>query len=110
MYICMYVVRQLRVKKRVQLHFTAPYSFIDLAGTNSPSLDNLLLIDFFEVCVSPVVGFGALSVFSADEELSAAKVFAKICRDAVCTTKAVSRSGTVAITASVQCLAVSAKC
>jgi len=42
---------------------------------------------------------GALSVFSADEELSAAKVFAKLCRDAVDTMNVVSRLGTMATAA-----------
>jgi len=63
--------------------------------TKQPSQTNLLLIDFLKSWV------GAVSVFSADEEHSAAKVFAKLCSDAVNTMNVVSRSGTVATAAAV---------
>lgn len=86
-----------------------PYSFLDLAATNSPSQNNLHVIDFLK-CAFLQSWVGALSVFSAEEELLVAKVFAKLCRDAVNTVNVVSCSGTVATAAAAaQCLAVSAK-
>ena len=77
---------------------TTPYTFLDLAGTNSPSQTHLLLFDFLKSAFLQS-WVGALSVFSADEELSAAKVFEKLGRDAVNTTNVVSHSGTVATAA-----------
>jgi hypothetical protein len=81
---------------------TTPYTFLDLAVTgNSPSQNTLLLIDFLKSAFLQS-WVGALSVFSADEDLSAAKVFAKLCRDAVNTMNVVSCTGTLATAGAVQ--------
>lgn len=84
-------------KSECSCTYTKSYSFLDLAGTNSLPRNNLLSLSFKSAFLHSWVG--TLSVFSADEELSASKLFEKLRRDAVNTMNVVSRSGTEATAA-----------